>query len=241
MALTFRTPGSGRATRFSALPVEIDDKLGNEPERQHLDAHDHEQHPQNERGSLADGIPVQLLERHPDEDPATNDAETDPEPTEQVKRPSSILNEELDSDEIEQASPEADDTELGRPEEPRSVVHVDLGYRESLPRGEHRDIAMQFAIEVKVSCDLGGHHLESAVEVAALDTRHDARDRVVDPRRVALDESIVSSRTPTSDQVERAIQGIEESGNLARVVLTIGIHDDHDVALGLGEADAERR
>ena len=62
-------------------------------------------------------------------------------------------------------APEAGDSVLGLPVKARVVLDFDLGDREAGPRGEHRHVSVQLAVEVDRLRDLPTKDLQSAVEV----------------------------------------------------------------------------
>src|SRR5262249_31116903 len=70
---------------------------------------------------------------------------------EQVLRPLTESGEELDREQVEEALHEAADAVLGAAEPARAMADLDLRYLEPTGRGEHRNEAVQLAVEADLA------------------------------------------------------------------------------------------
>ena len=121
------------------------------------------------------------------------------------------------------------------------MVDVDLTDPEAVPVRQHRDVAVELAVELDRFGDRTAHRLEPAVEVAAFHTADPRRDCVVDLGGVALDRPVLAHPSPAArDQVEPAVERVEERRDPRGVVLPVGVHEHDDVAPQVGEGGGQR-
>lgn len=220
----------------------LDQQLADQAERHELEGHHHQQHANYQRRSIADGVAEDLFDAQPRQQAATDEAEDETHTPEQVERPAYVSGEELDRDQVKDPAIEARSAELRSAMEPVVVLDGDLADLEPGPGGEHRDVAVQLAVHVQGLGHRPAHGLESAVQVPPGDPRDQSGGPVVQARGVALHEAITAVADPRpGDQVEALVEGGQQLADLPGVVLAIGIHQHHGVALRLVEADAERR
>src|SRR5437879_11607709 len=92
--------------------------LSDEPEREELDADDHEQDAEQQKGSLADPRTAYLHGREVQQDPEAGGAERQPDPAEKVQGSIAVATHEGHREQIEEAA----DVALGP--EPRLAVQA---------------------------------------------------------------------------------------------------------------------
>ena len=195
VARSRRRRRSPSAVGVEAAPAsEVHHQLGEQAERHHLDGDDDQQDAELQRRAGADLVAEELGHAHPARAGRPDEADDEADAAEEVERPGRVGGEELDRDQVEEAAPEAGPSELRLAVQALVVLDVDLADPEAVPHREHRDVAVQLAVQLERVGELAAHRLEAAVEVPpghAGDLRGDA---VVELRRVALDEPVVADR-----------------------------------------------
>src|SRR5262249_948336 len=99
---------------------------------------------------------------------------------EQMLRPLAEAGEELDGHEIEEPFHEASDAVLGFAEAARAMVDLDFADGKARRGGEHRNEAMQLAVEPDLAKNLGTVTLHPAVVIVQFDAREPAHQPVED-------------------------------------------------------------
>ena len=94
--------------------------------------------------------------------------------------------------------------------------------------GQHRDVAVQLAVELHALHDLRAVGLEPAVHVVEAHARDRARDRVEDLRRDAARQRVAALRLPAGDEVEALVELRQQARDLGRVVLQVAVDRDDD-------------
>jgi hypothetical protein len=123
----------------------------------------------------------------------------------------------------------------------RPAVRRRCATRSSLLRGDDRDVAVQLTVDVHGLDDLAPIGLETTVEVVQRDSGRLADGPVEEPGRQRLACRVLSALLPARDQIEALVQLREQLGNLARVVLPVGVQRDDGRAAGDHEAVSQRR
>ena len=129
---------------------------------------------------------------------------------------------------------------LDSPREPLTVVDVDLSGLVARERRELRDVAMHLAVHVEALGDVAAHQLEAAVEVASLDPAHLRGRPVVELRRGALHEPVMSDRPSPGDEVVALVEAGQQLVELGRVVLAVGVHQGDEVGVDGVERGPQR-
>ncbi len=124
---------------------------------------------------------------------------------------------------------------------PWVVGDVDLADPEPRPGGKHGDVAVELAVELEAVDHPPGHGLEPAVEVAPDHAGDHRGGPVVELGGGALDHPVVAHQAAPGDQVDASAEGVEEGRDLPGIVLAVGVHQHHDLALGALEAGLQRR
>jgi len=185
----------------------VHQQLGDEPERQELDADDHEQDRDDQRRALTDpAVEDLLLHEQPREHQHADERDADADTAEQVERPVRVAREEADGHQVEAAAPEARRPEFRLAVQARPVLDVDLADLEPVPVREHRDVAVQLAVEVQRVGDFARERSESVaigdvdvleveldpVEAVVATERGDVADRALP--RIRRGEDVVNDR-----------------------------------------------
>src|SRR5439155_154777 len=123
---------------------------------------------------------------------------------------------------------------------PRPVIDGELGHAEAAVVGEHRDEAVQLAVELQPAHDVGAVGLQAAVHVVQPEAGDAAGDRVEDPGESPAPPRVAPVRLPARYQVETLVELRQQARDLRRVVLEVAVDRDDGVALRVGESDGER-
>src|SRR5204863_7723702 len=94
----------GAVALTGAFLVMARDHLADQPEREELHADHHEQHPQQQQGTVADRVPEDLEHSQVDEDRRPERTEDQAEPPEEMQGPVAVAADERDGQEIEEAA-----------------------------------------------------------------------------------------------------------------------------------------
>ena len=122
----------------------------------------------------------------------------------------------------------------------RPVVDGQLGDAKAAVVGEHRDEAVELAVEGEPADDLGAIGLEPAVHVVQPEPGDAAGDGVEDPREQSPPQRVAAVRLPAGDEVEALVELGQQARDLGGVVLEVAVDRDDGLALRLGEAGGER-
>src|SRR4051812_30398076 len=121
------------------------------------------------------------------------------------------------------------------------MLDLDLADTEPSAGGQHRNETVQFTVEPHLAKHLGAIALHPAIMVVQTDPGYPADQPVEDPAGADLVPGIVAGALPTADHVAAGVQGRQETRNLVRIVLQVGVHRKDDVAAGRAEASREGR
>src|SRR5207244_2424624 len=127
-----------------------------------------------------DRLAVDLEHGQIDQHREAEGAEEKPEPTKEMERPVPVAPDERHRQEVEEATQVALDAVAGAAVLAWAVVHGQLGDAMAAVVGEHRDEAVQLAVEAQILEDLGPVSLQAAVEVVQPQARDAARHPVED-------------------------------------------------------------
>ena len=141
------------------------DHLADQAEREELHSDHDEQHAEQEQRPCADRVAESLEHGEVDEDRRPDEAEHEPEPAEEVQRPMAVAADERDGQEVEEPAQVALDAVARAAVLARAVVDGQLGDAVAAVVREHRDEAVQLAVEAQAVDDLGAVGLEPAVHV----------------------------------------------------------------------------
>ena len=78
------------------------DQLADQAEREELEPHDHQQHPEDQQRPLSDRISLELEHGQVEEHSEAGHAEQQPEPAEEVQRAVAVTPDERDREQIEE-------------------------------------------------------------------------------------------------------------------------------------------
>ena len=182
-----------------------------------------------------------ILRRQVQEHSEADRPEREPEPAEKVQRPVAVAADERDGQQVEEAADVALDPVTRTAVLARTVVDRQLGDAVAPVVREHRDEAVQLAVQPQPLHDLGPVGLQPAVEVVQAQAGDAAGDPVEDLRRDAPRERVAPLRLPAADEVEALVELRQQPRDLGRIVLEVGVDRDDDVALGVREPRRERR
>src|SRR5215217_1797889 len=232
-------PVDGRAP--PALGVLARDHLGHETQEQELHADRDEERPERQEWSMPDRAAGELDARQVDADRGADPADEQPRAAEQVERAMPIAGEEEHGQQVEQAADAPLEPVSRAPVDARPVVHGHFRDAEAAVVREHRQVAMQLAVDVQVLDDLAAVDLEPAVHVVEPHAGHEPRHPVEDPRQRAARPRIAPTGLPARYEVVALLELREQARDLCRVVLEVGIHRHDGVAAGMRESGCERR
>ena len=184
-----------RARRDAAAPpalllVLVGEHLADEPERDQLDADDHQQDPEHEQRPAADPRAAELEDGEVGQDQEAAPAEQQADPAEEVQRPIAVAAHECDGEQVEEAAHVPLRPVARAAVSPRPVAHRDLGGAVAEMVGEDGDETMELAVELDVLQHLGAVRLQAAVHVVQTDAGDERRRSVVDPGDDAAAERI---------------------------------------------------
>jgi len=100
---------------------------------------------------------------------------------------------------------------------------------------------VELAVDVELLHDLAAVGLETTVVIVKAHPCRSAHGGVPDAARQHFVPRVVAPALPSAHQVAAAIQGLQEAGDLRRVILEIGVHRDDDFPAGSPEARIEGR
>ncbi len=104
---------------------------------------------------------------------------------------------------------------------------------------EHRDEAVQLAVETQAVHDLRPVGLEPAVHVVQTHAGERARNAVEEAGKKPPRDRIAAMRLPAGDKIEALVQLGEQSRDLSGIVLQVAVDGDHGLSLSLVEAGHE--
>src|SRR5436190_10955181 len=130
-----------------ALLVLARDQLADQAEGEELQAHDDEEHPEDQQRALSDCVAVDLDRCQVSEHRDAENSEQQAEPAEQMKRPVAVPTDEGDGQQVEEASEVALDAVSRAPVLARPVIHGQLCDSIAAVVGQDRDEAMELAVE----------------------------------------------------------------------------------------------
>src|SRR6185369_3230537 len=133
--------------RAGSLLVLARDQLADEAEREELEADDDEQDSEDQQRPLADRVPFDLEERQVAEDNEAEESERHPEAAEEVQRAVAIPADERHGQQVEEAAEVPLDPVARPPVLSRPVVDRQLGDAVTAIVGEHRDEAVELAVQ----------------------------------------------------------------------------------------------
>src|SRR5207253_2759140 len=122
----------------------------------------------------------------------------------------------------------------------RTVVHRELGDAEATVVRQHRDEAVQLAVQAQAVHDLRAVRLEAAIHVVQADSGEGAGDAVEHPREEPARERVAPARLPAGDEVEALVELREKARNLRGIVLQVAVDRDDGLPARLVEACTER-
>ena len=161
-------------------------------------------------------------------------------PTEDVDRLRLEAPHEPDGEEIEEHLERARDAVLRDAGVAGAVVHFHLADARAGAVGEDGDEAMHLAVEAELVGDLAPVNLQRAPEIADRGLRHPADHRVCDLRgNLAEHDAVFAVLPPAGDEVEAFVELRDHRGDVARVVLHVGVHRDDDRRRDVAEPRVE--
>lgn len=147
--------------------------------------------------------------------------------------------EELDRQQVEEASQESLDSVLGVPELSRAMVDGNFGDLESTGVSENRDEAMHLSVESDFLSHFPSEHFDSAVVVMQVKPGQLADHPVEDFTWIHLVPGVEASLFPAVDNVVSVVDLREEVRDLCWIILQVGIHHHDDVATDRVHAGGE--
>ena len=156
------------------------DHLADQPKREELHADHQQQDAEHQQRPVPDRMAERFQNGQVDEDRRPEHAEDQPEPTEQMQRAVAVAADERDRQQIEEAAQVTLHPVTRAAVFARAVVDRQLGDAEAAVVGQHRDEAVQLAVEAQAVDDFGSVRLQPAVHVVQLDAGERARDAVED-------------------------------------------------------------
>ncbi len=138
--------------------------------------------------------------------------------------------EEFDRQEVQKALDEAMDAVLGAAEPARPMVDDQFADPKAAGVGQHRNEAMQFAVDLDFAEDLGAIALHAAIVVVQPDAGQATDEVVENPTGPNLVPRIVPLPLPTADDFDSFFEFRQEARNLGGVVLQVGIEREENRA-----------
>src|SRR5262249_10520425 len=148
---------------------------------------------------------------------------------------------ELDGQEVEEALDEAADAVLGLAVLAGAVLDLDFADFPAAGLGKDGDEAVQLAVEGDLVEDGAAVALHAAVVVVEVDAGGGGNEPVEDAGGEDLVPGVMADFFPAADDVEAGVHFGQEVGDLARVVLEVGVEGHDEVAAGGGETGGECR
>src|ERR1700727_1291216 len=154
-----------------------------------------------------------------------------------MERARHVLEQETDSQQIEEDAEGAGDTVVALAELAGRIRYGDFADAGAVTRGEGGDEAVHLAVERDVLDDLAAVGLEGGAEVVDIDSAESGHEPVGAAGRNAAEEEVVSALgTPTADDVVALFELGEEVWDLVGRVLEVAVHGKDELALGVVEA-----
>ena len=122
-------------------------ELGEQPERDELDADDDEQHAERQQRSVADALSPEPEHGEVREDDEADRSHEQPDAAEEVQRPVPVAAHEGHAQQVEEAAEVALRPVARAAVLARAMVHGDLGDAKAAVRREDRDEAVELAVE----------------------------------------------------------------------------------------------
>jgi molybdopterin molybdotransferase len=189
---------------------------------------------------VADRLACRLQNRQVDEDAEADGREEESESAEEVQRAVPVAADEGDRKEVEEAPEVALRAVTRLAMSAGTVVNRELGDSETAVVREHRQEAVELAVDAETAEDLGPVRLEPAVQVVEAQARDTARRGIEEPRERAPEPRVPTLRLPARDEVEAFVELGEKARDLAGIILEVGVDRDDHVATGVREPGRER-
>ena len=149
---------------------------------------------------------------------------------EEMLRPPPKSGKELDGEQVEESLDDAAEAELGLAKSPRPVLNDQFADTKATSSGQHRDEAVQLAVQTNLAEYLGPITLHAAVVVVEADSRQPAYQPVEHAAGPNLVPGVVPNLLPTTDHIEVFAKSGQKTRHLFGVVLEIGVQGENDIA-----------
>ena len=186
-------------------------------------------------------LEVLLVEDEQAQQPGADEGD-EPESAEKIHRLGGVASQKLDGDQIEQDLDGTPDPVLGFSVKTRVVPDGNLRDFGARPGGEDGYEAVHFPVKTHVRENLRSIPLQCAPVVAKRHAADPADQEVGQPgREHAGQPGVLPVLPPAADDVIPLLELLDDSGNVARIVLQIGVERNNDPPPGPFEAGGQSR
>ena len=217
------------------------DEFAKEPDRDELEGGHDQEHSEHQKRPVADRAESEDPENAKiGEDGSPGEAEDRSGGAEDMQRPCRETRVEHDAEEVEGPLEETVEAVFRTAELPRMMVDGDFADPVAAPVKQDRNEPVKFAIEREAFESFRAVGLEAAVEIVELDAAQAADHQIEDPRGQGFVDGIVADAFPAGNHVAALMQLCDESRDLLRIVLQVGVHRDDEFAARRREACIQR-